>query len=132
MADVARLRRLRRRAAATALARGRRPPWSSSSHGGDEAGEVRAALEGGVGFVGVVCSRTRGDALLAELDLTPAEAARVHMHVGLDIGARTAPEVGLSIVAAIVRSIRVEGLMAAPPAPGGAVARARPSTRSAG
>lgn len=85
-----------------------------SSHGGDEAGEIRAALEVGAGFVGVVCSRTRGESLLADLGLSPADAARVHMHVGLDIGARTAPEVGLSIVGAIVRSIRVEGLMAAP------------------
>ena len=77
---------------------------------GDEAGPVRAALEAGVGFVGVVCSRTRGDALLAELDLTKADAARVHMHVGIDIGARTAPEVALSIMAAVVRGIRCEGL----------------------
>ncbi len=87
-----------------------------STHGGDEVGEIRAALDGGAGFVGVVCSRTRGESLLAELHLTPADAARVHVHVGLDIGARTAPEVGLSIVGAIVRSIRVEGLVAAPSA----------------
>ncbi|MFL6168261.1 MAG: XdhC family protein [Ornithinibacter sp.] len=87
-----------------------------SSHGGDEAGEVRAALEEGVGFVGVVCSRTRGEALLADLDLTGADAARVHVHVGLDIGARTAPEIGLSIVGAIVRGIRVDGLAAPPSA----------------
>ena len=85
-----------------------------STHGGDEVGEIRAALAGGAGFVGVVCSRTRGEALLADLDLTPAEAERVHVHVGLDIGARTAPEVGLSIVGAVVRSIRVDGLVAAP------------------
>lgn len=87
-----------------------------SLHGGDEAGEVRAALDAGVGFVGVVCSRTRGEALLADLALVPAEAARVHVHVGLDIGARTAPEMGLSIMAAVVRSIRVEGLTAPVPA----------------
>lgn len=86
-----------------------------SSHGGDEAGAIRAALDEGAGFVGVVCSRTRGEALLAGLHLTPAEAARVHVHVGLDIGARSAPEIGLSIVGAIVRSIRVDGLAAAPP-----------------
>ena len=86
-----------------------------STHGGDEAGEIRTALERGTGFVGVVCSRTRGETLLADLDLTPADAARVHVHVGLDIGARTPPEVGLSIVGAIVRSIRVDGLVAAPP-----------------
>jgi xanthine dehydrogenase accessory factor len=83
-----------------------------SSHGGDEVGAVRTALAHGVGFVGVVCSHTRGEALLAELDLSEADARRVHLHVGLDIGARTAPEVALSIVAAIVRGIRLEGLVA--------------------
>jgi xanthine dehydrogenase accessory factor len=81
-----------------------------SSHGGDEAGAVRAALDAGVGFVGVVCSRTRALSLLDELDLTEAEAGRVHTHVGVEIGARTAPELGLSIMAAVVRGIRLEGL----------------------
>ena len=81
-----------------------------STHGGDEPGEIRAALDAGVGFVGVVCSRTRGRALLAELELSESEARRVHPHVGVDIGARTAGEVALSIMAALVRSIRVEGL----------------------
>ena len=93
-----------------------------SSHGGDEAGAVRAALDAGVGFVGVVCSRTRGAALLDELDLSDAERRRVHVHVGLDLGARTAPEIALAILAAVVRAIRIEGLVAAPPQPG----RARP------
>ncbi|MCW2844838.1 MAG: Carbon monoxide dehydrogenase protein [Nocardioides sp.] len=83
-----------------------------TSHGGDEIGPVRAALDAGVEFVGVVCSHTRGDALMEALDLGASEAARVHVHVGLDIGARTAPEVALSIMAAIVRSIRVDGLVA--------------------
>jgi xanthine dehydrogenase accessory factor len=81
-----------------------------SSHGGDEPGAVRRALDAGVGFVGVVCSRTRGKALLDELALPPDEASRVHVHVGLDIGARTAPEVALSILAEVVREIRVGGL----------------------
>ncbi len=91
------------------------------SHGGDEAGAVRAALADGIGFVGVVCSHTRAPALLGELDLAEADAARVHTHVGLDVGARTAPEIALSILAAVVRAIRVDGLVApapgAPPAP---------------
>jgi xanthine dehydrogenase accessory factor len=89
-----------------------------SSHGGDEAVPVRAALDAGVGFVGVVISRTRGQALLDVLGLTAEEAARVHTHVGIDIGARTAPEVALSIMAELVRRIRVEGIavVAAPPA----------------
>jgi xanthine dehydrogenase accessory factor len=85
-----------------------------SSHGGDEAGAIRAALDAGVGFVGLVCSRTRGEALLEELDLPEDELRRVFPHVGLEIGARTAPEIALSILAAIVRSIRMEGLQPAP------------------
>ena len=80
-----------------------------ASHGGDEEGEIRAALAASVAFIGVVCSRTRGRALLDALALTEDEAARVHTHVGVDIGARTAPEVALSIMAAVVRSIRLEG-----------------------
>jgi xanthine dehydrogenase accessory factor len=87
-----------------------------SSHGGDEVGAVRAALHAGVGFVGLVCSRRRGEALLAELDLSEADRRRVLPHVGLDIGARTAPEIALSILAAVVRGIRVDGLTAAPAA----------------
>jgi xanthine dehydrogenase accessory factor len=80
---------------------------------------VREALDAGVGFVGVVCSHTRGAALLAELALPQADTARVHLHVGLDIGARTPPELALSILAAVVRAVRVDGLSAsgAPPAP---------------
>ena len=84
---------------------------------GDELGPVRAALDVGVGFVGVVCSHTRGAALLAELALPEAEAARVHLHVGLDIGARTPPELALSILAAVVRAIRVDGLAASGASP---------------
>jgi xanthine dehydrogenase accessory factor len=82
-----------------------------STHGGDEVGAVRAALDAGVRFVGVVCSRTRGSALLDELGLDEENAARVHVHVGLEIGARSAPEVALSIMASIVRAIRVDGLV---------------------
>jgi xanthine dehydrogenase accessory factor len=91
-----------------------------SSHGGDETGSVRAALDAGVGFIGVVCSRTRAKALLGELALSEAEAHRVHTHVGVEIGAKTAPELGLSIMAAVVRAIRLEGLTA--PATGPVVA----------
>ncbi|MDQ2756442.1 MAG: XdhC family protein [Actinomycetota bacterium] len=94
-----------------------------SSHDGLEADEVRAALDAGIGFVALVCSRTRGRALLAQLDLTDEELARVHPHAGVEIGARTAPEIALSVVAAVVRAIRVDGLVA----PRAAVA-ARPST----
>jgi xanthine dehydrogenase accessory factor len=85
-----------------------------STHGGDEPAAIRTALDAGVGFVGLVCSHTRGKALLAELELTEEERGRVHAHVGLDIGARTAPEIALSILAAVVRAVRLEGLRAGP------------------
>lgn len=87
-----------------------------SSHGGDEIGAIRAALDAGVGFVGLVCSHTRGEAMLEELDLPEHELRRVYIHVGLDIGARTPPEIALSILGALVRAVRLEGLVAAMPA----------------
>jgi xanthine dehydrogenase accessory factor len=75
--------------------------------GGDEAGAIRAALDAGVPFVGLVASPRRGAAVLAGLELTEAERARVHTPVGLYIGARTAPEIALSILAAVVRERRL-------------------------
>ena len=81
-----------------------------SSHGGDEASVIRAALDAGVGFIGLVCSHRRGEAVLSELSLTDEERGRVHVHVGLDIGARTPAEIALSVMAAVVRSVRVDGL----------------------
>lgn len=85
-----------------------------SSHGGDEARAIREALDCGVGFIGLVSSHRRGEAVLAELDLPEHELRRVHPHVGIDIGARTAPEIALSIMAAIVRGVRLEALTAPP------------------
>ena len=84
-----------------------------STHGGDEVGAMRRALDAGVGFVGLVCSRTRAKEILHELAPAEDELPRVHPHVGLDIGARTAPEIALSILAAVIRAIRLEGLTAA-------------------
>jgi xanthine dehydrogenase accessory factor len=87
-----------------------------SSHGGDEPAAVREALDAGIGFIGLVCSHRRGESLLEELDLPEHELRRVYTHVGIDIGARTPPEIALSIMAAIVRGVRLEGLTA-PPSP---------------
>ena len=83
-----------------------------ASHGRAEEESVRAALDAGVGFVGVVASHTRSAALLAELALNPDEAAVVHAPVGLKIGATTAEEIALSILAGIVKAIRIDGLEA--------------------
>jgi xanthine dehydrogenase accessory factor len=83
-----------------------------STHGHDEPECIRAALDAGVGFIGLVASRVRGESVLDAMDLTPAERARVHTPVGVEIGAKTAAEIGLSIVAGIVWAIRVEGIEA--------------------
>jgi xanthine dehydrogenase accessory factor len=83
-----------------------------STHGHDEPGCIRAALDAGVGYIGLVASRVRGESVLDAMDLTPAERARIHTPVGLEIGAKTAAEIGLSIVAGIVTAVRIEGITA--------------------
>lgn len=85
-----------------------------ASHGRLEESSIRAALDAGVGFVGLVASRTRGAAVLDSLGLTSAERARVRTPVGVDIGARTAGEIALSILAEVVQAVRLEGLVAPP------------------
>ena len=54
-----------------------------ASHGGPEAETIRAALDAGVGYIGLVASRVRGASVLAGLELTDDERARVHTPVGL-------------------------------------------------
>ncbi len=88
-----------------------------SSHGRHEPESIRAGLDAGVGFIGLVASATRGAAVLDELDLTEAERAVIQTPVGIDIGARTAEEIALSILADVVRAIRTRGLTA-PSTPG--------------
>ncbi|MFV2040182.1 MAG: XdhC family protein, partial [Acidimicrobiales bacterium] len=94
-----------------------------ASHGRDEDTTIRAALTAGVGFVGLVASRVRGEAIIATMDLTREELARTHSPVGVEIGARTAEEIALSIMAEVVMAIRTQGLRATGP---GAVEASRP------
>ena len=75
-----------------------------ASHGRDEPAVLTAALRAGVPYVALVASSRRGAAVRAELDLPEADRTRVRTPAGLDIGARTAPEVALSILAEIVAS----------------------------
>lgn len=82
------------------------------SHGGDEPAAIRAALDGGVGYIGLVASVARGAALLDDLKLTKEERIRIHTPAGLPIGARTPAEIAVSILAEVVRSVRVDGLVA--------------------
>jgi xanthine dehydrogenase accessory factor len=81
-----------------------------ASHGGPEAEVIRAALDAGVGYIGLVASRIRGASILADLELTDAERARVHTPVGLAIGAKTPTEIAVSIVAEVIAAIRIDGL----------------------
>lgn len=73
-----------------------------ASHGNGEESALVAAVRTGVPYVGLVASRKRGAAVLASLDLTDAEKATIHTPAGLDIGARTAEEVALSILAQVI------------------------------
>ena len=68
---------------------------------------LRHALTTDVGYIGMLGSRRRGDAILRMLrEEGVAESAlqRIRVPIGLDLGAKTAPEIGLAILAEIVAS----------------------------
>jgi xanthine dehydrogenase accessory factor len=76
-----------------------------AAHGRDERAILRAALEAGVPYVGLVASRKRGAAVLDALREDGVEQElldRIDTPAGLDIGARTPAEIALSILASIV------------------------------
>ena len=73
-----------------------------ASHGNGEEAVLEAAVKSGVPYIGLVASRKRGAAVLASLDLTDEEKARIRTPAGMDIGARTAEEVALSILAEVI------------------------------
>ena len=76
-----------------------------AAHGSDEVATLRAGLEAGVRWVGLVASRKRGAGVVEELraEGVPEELLdRLETPAGLDIGARTPAEVALAIVARIV------------------------------
>lgn len=87
-----------------------------SSLGREEADSIRAALDAEVPFIGLVASIRRGASVLAEMELTDAERTSIHTPVGIDIGARTPEEIALSIMAEVVRAVRVDGLVGRPAA----------------
>jgi len=77
-----------------------------ASHGGPEAEIIRAALDNGVGYIGLVASKVRGASILNELELSGGERARVHTPVGLAIGAKTPAEIAVSIAAELIAAVR--------------------------
>ena len=65
---------------------------------------LRHALATDVGYIGMLGSARRGAAilkLLREEGLSEESLARVRVPIGLDIGARSAPEIALAVLAEI-------------------------------
>jgi xanthine dehydrogenase accessory factor len=81
-----------------------------ASHGRGEEEALERALRAGVPYVGLVASRRRGAAVVEELRsrgaLEEHDLARIRTPAGLDIGARTAEEIALSILAEVVSVTR--------------------------
>jgi xanthine dehydrogenase accessory factor len=76
-----------------------------AAHGNDEIATLRAGLEAGVRYVGLVASRKRGAAVIDELraeGISEDLLQLMETPAVLDIGARTPAEVALSIVARII------------------------------
>lgn len=105
-----------------------------ASHGREEVDVLAAALDADVPYIGLVASRRRGAGVLADLaqarpDLARTAPGRVHSPAGLDIGARTASEIALSILAEVVatrlHSAAPKDLAAAVPAVAGAAGTRR-------
>jgi xanthine dehydrogenase accessory factor len=82
-----------------------------AAHGRDELSALRRGLEAGLPYVGLVASRVRGSAVVAELQaegVAEERLAGLETPAGLDIGARTPEEIALSILARIVAVRRGE------------------------
>jgi xanthine dehydrogenase accessory factor len=88
-----------------------------ASHGTDEEVALVRALEVGVGYVGLVASPRRGRAVLESLDVDDALRDQIYTPAGLDIGARTPPEIAVSILAQIVAERTMHPTTAEPAPP---------------
>ena len=78
-----------------------------AAHGKGELEALRMALEAELPYVGLVASPKRGEALLEELreaGVPEEQLARVDYPAGIDIGARTPPEVALTILAQLIQT----------------------------
>jgi xanthine dehydrogenase accessory factor len=78
-----------------------------AAHGKGELEALRAGLEAELPYVGLVASPKRGAALIQELregGVSDELLARIDVPAGLDIKAKTPPEVALSIIARLIET----------------------------
>ncbi|MFH9983322.1 XdhC family protein [Streptomyces sp. NPDC017179] len=73
-----------------------------ATHGREEETVLIEAARAKIPYIGLVASPKRGAAVLAGLDFTEEQRARVHTPAGLDIGARTPGEIALSVYAEVI------------------------------
>jgi xanthine dehydrogenase accessory factor len=88
-----------------------------AAHGRDELPILRRALEARVPYVGLVASRKRGAAVLDQLraeGVTDELLDAIDTPAGLDIGARSAAEIAVSILARIIEVRRSSPVAALP------------------
>lgn len=88
-----------------------------ASHGKDEPESIRSALDSGASYIALVASPRRGAAVLDEMGLSCCERGRISTPAGLDLGARTAGEIAVSVLAELIGKLRRGEL---DPAPGAA------------
>ena len=95
-----------------------------AAHGRDELAALRAGLEAGLPYIGLVASPKRGAALIDELreaGVADELVESIDVPAGLAIGAHTPGEIALSILASVVAVRRETGFVPASapgPAPG--------------
>jgi xanthine dehydrogenase accessory factor len=76
-----------------------------AAHGRGELETLKAGLEAGVPYIGLVASPKRGATVLADLraeGVPEDQVTRIDSPAGLDIGARSAAEIAVSILASVI------------------------------
>ena len=95
-----------------------------ASHGSGEERVLGEALSAGVPYVALVASRVRGAAVRAALEVPDELRQQLHTPAGLDIGARTAAEIAIAILAQLVAEHHAPPKSAGTPV----IVRAAPTT----